>query len=149
MRTAGSRLALAPFTDEIAYLEDGDWAVLSRRAVAFYDEADRRVVRAKQKSLASAHLIDKGNYRHFMAKEIHEQPEVVGRTIAHYTDLVAGTVALPFALPFDPATVDRLTIAACGTAYIAGLTAKYWFERIAGVAVTSTWLPSSATANRR
>ena len=70
-----------------------------------------------------------------MAKEIHEQPEVLGRTIAHYTDLLAGTVALPFDLPFDPARIDRLTIVACGTAYIAGLTAKYWFERIARLSV--------------
>ncbi len=128
-------LALAPFTDEVSYLEEGDWVVLTRHSVEFYDENDRRVSRAKQKSLASAFLVDKGNYRHFMAKEIHEQPEVVGRTVAHYTDLSAGRVALPFALPFDPATLDRITIVACGTAYIAGLTAKYWFERIARVAV--------------
>ncbi len=128
-------LALAPFTDEVSYLEEGDWVVLTRQSVEFYDENDRRVSRAKQKSLASAFLVDKGNYRHFMAKEIHEQPEVVGRTVAHYTDLSAGRVALPFALPFDPATLDRITIVACGTAYIAGLTAKYWFERIARVAV--------------
>ena len=128
-------LALAPFTDEVSYLEEGDWVVLTRHSVEFYDENDRRVSRAKQKSLASAFLVDKGNYRHFMAKEIHEQPEVVGRTVAHYTDLSAGRIALPFELPFDPATLDRITIVACGTAYIAGLTAKYWFERIARVAV--------------
>ena len=128
-------LALAPFTDEVSYLEEGDWVVLTRHSVEFYDEANRRVSRPKQKSLASAFLVDKGNYRHFMAKEIHEQPEVVGRTIAHYTDLSAGRVALPFDLPFDPAKLDRITIVACGTAYIAGLTAKYWFERIARVSV--------------
>ena len=128
-------LALAPFTDEVSYLEEGDWVVLTRQTVEFYDESDRRVSRVRQKSLASAFLVDKGNYRHFMAKEIHEQPEVVGRTIAHYTDLSAGRIALPFALPFDPAALDRITIVACGTAYIAGLTAKYWFERIARVAV--------------
>ncbi|WP_237477929.1 glutamine--fructose-6-phosphate transaminase (isomerizing) [Lichenibacterium dinghuense] len=128
-------LALAPFTDEVSYLEEGDWVALTRRSVEFYDEANRRVSRAKQKSLASAFLVDKGNYRHFMAKEIHEQPEVVGRTFAHYTDLSAGRIALPFDLPFDPAALDRITIVACGTAYIAGLTAKYWFERIARVAV--------------
>ena len=128
-------LALAPFTDEVSYLEEGDWVVLTRQTVEFYDESDRRVSRVRQKSLASAFLVDKGNYRHFMAKEIHEQPEVVGRTLAHYTDLSAGRIALPFALPFDPAALDRITIVACGTAYIAGLTAKYWFERIARVAV--------------
>ena len=128
-------LALAPFTDEVTYLEDGDWCVLSRESVEIYDEGNRRVSRPRQKSSASAFLIDKGNYRHFMAKEIHEQPEVVGRTLAHYTDLSAGRVVLPFDLPFDPATLDRITIVACGTAYIAGLTAKYWFERIARIAV--------------
>ena len=128
-------LALAPFTDEVSYLEEGDWVALTRRSAEFYDEANRRVVRAKQKSFASAFLVDKGEYRHFMAKEIHEQPEVVGRTLGHYTDLSAGRVALPFALPFDPAALDRITIVACGTAYIAGLTAKYWFERIARLAV--------------
>ena len=109
--------------------------MLTRETVEIFDEANRRVARPRQKSAASAFLIDKGNYRHFMAKEIHEQPEVVGRTLAHYTDLSAGRVALPFDLPFDPATLDRVTIVACGTAYIAGLTAKYWFERIARVAV--------------
>ncbi len=135
MYLGSDALALAPFTDEVTYLEDGDWVVLTRTSAEFHDEADRHVARPRQKSMASAYTIDKGNYRHFMAKEIHEQPEVVGRTIAHYTDLLAGTVALPFDLPFDPAKVDRLTIVACGTAYIAGLTAKYWFERFARLAV--------------
>ncbi len=128
-------LALAPFTDEIAYLEEGDWVVLHRSGAEFYDEANRRVSRPAQRSLASALLVDKGNYRHFMAKEIHEQPEVVGRTLAHYLDLSAGTVALPFPLPFDPAAIDRLTVSACGTAFYAGLTAKYWFERLARLPV--------------
>ncbi len=128
-------LALAPFTDEIAYLEEGDWVVLHRSGAEFFDEANRPVSRTRQKSQASALLVDKGNYRHFMAKEIHEQPEVVGRTLAHYLDLSAGTVALPFELPFDPAAIDRITLSACGTAYYAGLTAKYWFERLARVSV--------------
>ncbi len=135
MYLGSDALALAPFTDEVSYLDDGDWVVLTRTSAEFYDEANRRVARPKQKSLASAYTIDKGNYRHFMAKEIHEQPEVVGRTLAHYTDLSAGRIALPFDLPFDPAVVDRITIVACGTAYIAGLTAKYWFESIARVSV--------------
>jgi glutamine---fructose-6-phosphate transaminase (isomerizing) len=135
MYLGSDALALAPFTDEVSYLEDGDWVVLTRGSVAFYDEANRLVSRPRQKSLASAFMIDKGNYRHFMAKEIHEQPEVVGRTLAHYTDLSAGRIALPFDLPFDPATLGRITIVACGTAYIAGLTAKYWFEQLARVSV--------------
>jgi glucosamine--fructose-6-phosphate aminotransferase (isomerizing) len=87
------------------------------------------------KSTASAFLVDKGNHRHFMAKEIHEQPEVVGHTLAHYLDMAAGCVALPAALPFDPRTLERISIAACGTAYYAGLIAKYWFERFARLPV--------------
>ena len=135
MYLGSDALALAPFTNEISYLEEGDWVVLTRAGADIYDEADRRVSRARQKSAASAFLVDKGNYRHFMAKEIHEQPEVVGRTLAHYLDLSAGRVALPFELPFDPNGIDRITLTACGTAYIAGLTAKYWFERLARLPV--------------
>ena len=87
------------------------------------------------KSTASAHLVDKGNHRHFMAKEIHEQPEVVGHTLAHYIDMVAEKVALPEKLPFDWTKLKRLSISACGTAYYAGLVAKYWFERFAQLPV--------------
>ena len=135
MYLGSDALALAPFTDEVAYLDEGDWVVLTRAGAQFFDETDRLVSRTRQKSAASAFLVDKGNYRHFMAKEIHEQPEVVGRTLAHYLDLSEARVALPFDLPFDPTTVDRITLIACGTAYIAGLTAKYWFEKLARIAV--------------
>ncbi len=128
-------LALAPLTDELVYLEEGDCAVLSRGSAKFFDSANRRVERPRVKTPPSAFLVDKGNYRHFMAKEIHEQPEVVGRTLAHYLDLSAGTVALPFELPVDAARLPRLTIAACGTAFMAGLVASYWFERIAKLPV--------------
>jgi glucosamine--fructose-6-phosphate aminotransferase (isomerizing) len=86
------------------------------------------------KSAASSVLIDKGNHRHFMAKEIHEQPEVVGHTLAHYLDMAAERVALP-QLPFDLSKLKRLSISACGTAYYAGLVAKYWFERYARLPV--------------
>ena len=135
MYLGSDAFALAPFTDEITYLEEGDWVVLRRSGAEIYDEANRRVARPRQKSAASAFMVDKGNYRHFMAKEIHEQPEVVGRTLAHYLDLSAGKVLLPFDLPFDPKAIDRITISACGTAYYAGLIGKYWFERLAHVAV--------------
>ena len=128
-------LALAPFTSSIAYLEDGDFVVLTRASATFYDVDGNLVDRPRVKSSASALLIDKGNYRHFMAKEIHEQPEVVGRTLAHYLDMSAGKVALPFRLPVDVTKLSRLTICGCGTAYIAGLTAKYWFERFARLPV--------------
>ena len=87
------------------------------------------------KSNASAFLVDKGNHRHFMAKEIHEQPEVVGHTLAHYLDLAAERVRLPADLPFDFRALERLSISACGTAYYAGLVAKYWFERFARLPV--------------
>jgi glucosamine--fructose-6-phosphate aminotransferase (isomerizing) len=128
-------LALAPFTDSISYLEDGDWVVVRRAGAIFRDAAGRLVERKRLRSQASAFLIDKGNYRHFMAKEIHEQPEVVGRTLAHYLDMSKGQVRLPFSLPFDAAAIDRLTISACGTAYMAGLVAKYRFERFARIGV--------------
>jgi glucosamine--fructose-6-phosphate aminotransferase (isomerizing) len=135
MYLGSDALALAPFTDEITYLEEGDCVVLSHSAATFRDVVGKIVKRARQRSLASAFLIDKGNYRHFMAKEIHEQAEVVGRTLAHYLDMSDASVRLPFDLPFDLGSIERITISACGTAYMAGLTGKYWFERIARVPV--------------
>ncbi|MEA1835285.1 glutamine--fructose-6-phosphate transaminase (isomerizing), partial [Methylobacterium durans] len=128
-------LALAPFTDEITYLEEGDWAILTREGAEIRDVAGQPVARPRQKIAAQAYRIDKGNHRHFMAKEIHEQPEVVGRTLAHYVNLAEGRVALPEPLPFSFADLSRISITACGTAYYAGLVAKYWFERIARLPV--------------
>jgi glucosamine--fructose-6-phosphate aminotransferase (isomerizing) len=128
-------LALAPFTDTIAYFEDGDLAVLRRGSAVFHDAEGRVVERRKVKTQASASLIDKGNHRHFMAKEIHEQPEALGRTLAHYLDMASGRIALPFEMPVDVTKLNRLTICGCGTAYIAGLTGKYWFERFARLPV--------------
>ena len=87
------------------------------------------------KSQASVMLIDKGNHRHFMAKEIYEQPEVVGHTLAKYLDMAAERVALPMALPFDFRALKRISIAACGTAYYAGMVARYWFGRFARLPV--------------
>jgi glutamine---fructose-6-phosphate transaminase (isomerizing) len=124
-------LALAPFTGTMTYLEDGDVAVLTRSVAKFYDPGGKPVERRRIESPVSALLADKGNYRHFMAKEIHEQPEVVARALAHYLDMPAGRIALPFDLPADVTKLRRLTICACGTAHFAGLTAKYWFERFA------------------
>ena len=128
-------IALAPFTDSISYLEDGDWVVVRRQGAEVHDAAGAVVTRAVLKSNASAFLVDKGNHRHFMAKEIHEQPEVVGHTLAHYLDMTNGRVVLPQALPFDFRKLQRASIAACGTAYYAGLVAKYWFERFARLPV--------------
>ncbi|MCE4224891.1 glutamine--fructose-6-phosphate transaminase (isomerizing) [Methylobacterium sp. C25] len=128
-------LALAPFTDEITYLDEGDWAILARDGAEVRDIAGNVVARPRQKIVSQAYLVDKGNHRHFMAKEIHEQPEVVGRTLAHYVDMANGRIALPEALPFDFAKLSRLSITACGTAFYAGLVAKYWFETIARLPV--------------
>ena len=136
MYLGSDALALAPFTDTLTYLEEGDWVVLTHDKAVLFDANNAAVERKRLKTPASAFLVDKGNHRHFMAKEIHEQPEVVGRTLAHYLDLSAGRVALPFGLPVDVRTLDKLTITACGTAYMAGLTAKYWFERYARLPVT-------------
>ncbi|HET9412732.1 MAG TPA: glutamine--fructose-6-phosphate transaminase (isomerizing), partial [Pseudolabrys sp.] len=131
MYLGSDAIALAPFTDTISYLEDGDWAVLTRKGVQIRDGQDRKVERPVLKSTASAQLVDKGNHKHFMAKEIHEQPEVVGHTLAHYIDMINERVALPSALPFDWRKLKRVSISACGTAFYAGLVAKYWFERFA------------------
>jgi glutamine---fructose-6-phosphate transaminase (isomerizing) len=135
MYLGSDAIALAPFTDAISYLEDGDSAVLTRRGVEVRDAKGGKVERAVLRSSASAFLVDKGNYRHFMAKEIHEQPEVVGHTLAHYIDMAAERVRLPVELPFDFGTLERVSISACGTAYYAGLVAKYWFERFARLPV--------------
>jgi glutamine---fructose-6-phosphate transaminase (isomerizing) len=134
MYLGSDAIALAPFTDTISYLEEGDWAVVRRSGVQVHDAAGNKVARAVQKSSASAFLVDKGNHRHFMAKEIHEQPEVVGHTLAHYLDMSAERVRMP-ALPFDFRDINRISISACGTAYYAGLVAKYWFERFARLPV--------------
>jgi glucosamine--fructose-6-phosphate aminotransferase (isomerizing) len=135
MYLGSDAIALAPFTDTIAYLEDGDSAVVTRDRVQIRNAEGSPVERAVIKSSASAFLVDKGNHRHFMAKEIHEQPEVVGHTLSHYLNMATERVAIPFALPFDFRKIDRLSMSACGTAYYAGLIAKYWFERFARLPV--------------
>jgi glucosamine--fructose-6-phosphate aminotransferase (isomerizing) len=135
MYLGSDAIALAPFTDRVTYLEDGDWAVVTHKGVEIFDDQDRKVERATLKSDASAAMVDKGNHKHFMAKEIHEQPEVVGHTLAHYIDMNAEKVALPFDLPFDLKKLKRLSISACGTAFYAGLVAKYWFEQFARLPV--------------
>ena len=135
MFVGSDAIALAPFTDMVSYLEDGDCVVVSRAGAEVRDAAGRLVERPVLKSQASVLLLDKGNHRHFMAKEIYEQPEVVGHTLAHYLDMVAERVELPMALPFDFCALTRVSIAACGTAYYAGMVAKYWFERFARLPV--------------
>ncbi len=128
-------IALAPFTDRVAYLDDGDWAVLTRAGATIYDETGAVAARPIVRTAASSLLVDRGNHRHFMAKEIHEQPEVVGRTLAHYLDLANGRCAIPADFDVDFNALDRLSITACGTASYAGIVAKYWFERFARLPV--------------
>ncbi|WP_315774719.1 MULTISPECIES: glutamine--fructose-6-phosphate transaminase (isomerizing) [unclassified Bradyrhizobium] len=128
-------IALAPFTDTISYLDDGDWVEITRDSGIIHDASGAVVKRDVLKSGASSFLVDKANYRHFMAKEIHEQPEVVGHTLARYVDMGTERVVLPARLPFDFKDIQRISITACGTASYAGFVAKYWFERFARVPV--------------
>ena len=108
--------------------------MLTRKGATVYDRAGKPVERPRVKSVASSLLVDKGNHRHFMAKEIHEQPEVISHTLANYIDFSQGRVSLPD-LGVDPAELSRISISACGTAYYAGLVGKYWFERYARIPV--------------
>ena len=127
-------VALAPFTSTITYLDEGDWAMLRRDSVTIFDRDGNEVERPKLQAVAGSLTVDKGNHRHFMHKEIHEQSEVVSHTLSHYVDMSSRQVALPD-LGIDLATVGRVTLSACGTAYYAGLVAKYWIERYARIPV--------------
>jgi glucosamine--fructose-6-phosphate aminotransferase (isomerizing) len=135
MYLGSDAMALAPFTSRLSYLLDGDWAVVTPAGVTIRDGSDALVRREMLVSQASALLVDKGNHRHFMAKEIYEQPETISHTLSHYVDMGTERVALRETLPFDFATLPRLTVSACGTAYYAGLIAKYWFEKYARLPV--------------
>lgn len=134
MYLGSDAIALAPFTDTITYLEEGDWVVLARDRLQIFDAENKEVTRPAVKSIASSLLVDKGNHRHFMAKEIYEQPEVISHTLANYIDMASATVKLPD-VGIDLADIQRVTISACGTAYYAGLIGKYWLERFARVPV--------------
>jgi len=127
-------LALAPLTQRISYLDEGDWVVLTRAGTQVYDQDNNPVEREIVNSGASGQLIDKGNHRHFMAKEIYEQPIVVAQTLRGYLQRVEEQVALPIP-DFDLSGIRRVTIVACGTSFYAGMVAKYWFEQFARVAV--------------
>ncbi|KWV96301.1 glutamine--fructose-6-phosphate transaminase (isomerizing) [Erythrobacter sp. AP23] len=127
-------LALAPLTQKITYLEEGDWVVIDREHARIFDERGESVDRPVQSSGASAAAVEKGNYRHFMQKEIYEQPTVVAQTLCSYLRRDDNSVALP-QFDFDVAAIRRLTIVACGTSFYAGMVAKYWFENFARVPV--------------
>jgi glucosamine--fructose-6-phosphate aminotransferase (isomerizing) len=135
MYLGSDAIALGPFTDTVAYLEDGDWVVLTRDSAVIHDKNNAVVRRDAIKHTGATSLVDKANYRHFMAKEIHEQPEVVGHTLARYVDMATERVALPIKLPFDFRDIQRISIVACGTASYAGCVAKYWFERFSRLPV--------------
>ncbi len=135
MYLGSDAFALAPFTDQVSYLNEGDWVVLRGDKAEFHDASNAIVHRPAVTTQVGSGLVDKGEYRHFMAKEIHEQPEVIGRTIAHYIDMATGAVRLPATLPFDFKDIRKISISACGTASLAGLTARYWFERFARLPV--------------
>ncbi len=127
-------LALAPLTQRITYLEEGDWVVVRQNSVQIFDEEGQETARPVQASGASAAAVEKGNYRHFMQKEIFEQPTVVAQTLSSYLRREDNSVALP-QFDFDISGVKRLTIVACGTSYYAGMVAKYWIEQFARVPV--------------
>lgn len=127
-------MALAPLTRRIAYLEEGDCVVLDAHGAQFFDEHDRPVQRRISTTAASGALVGKGNYRHFMQKEIFEHPTVIGDTLHQLVDPARGLVALP-ALPFDLAAVTKVTLVACGTSYYAAQVARGWIERLARIPV--------------
>ncbi len=126
--------ALAPFTNRITYLEEGDWATISRGGFEIFNASNEPVERSVTISTASEYLVDKDGYRHFMAKEIHEQPQAIAHTLSRYIDSNAGRIKLRVD-DFDFQSLDRLTISACGTAYYAGLVSRYWFETWAQLSV--------------
>ena len=127
-------LALAPLTQQISYLEEGDWVVVTREGAEIHDENGDIVTREIRTSGASAAAVEKGNYRHFMQKEIFEQPTVVAQTLSSYLRQSDNSVALP-QFDFDISSIRRVTIVACGTSFYAGMVAKYWFEQFARVPV--------------
>jgi glucosamine--fructose-6-phosphate aminotransferase (isomerizing) len=132
MFVGSDALALAPLTRRITYLEEGDWAVLSAKGAEIFDESGAPAQRAIKETALSGALIGKGNYRHFMLKEIFEQPAVIGDTLSALFNPTTRAVNLG-ALPFDLASLTRITIIACGTSFHSGMIAKYWLERVARV----------------
>ena len=123
-------LALAPLTRQIAYLRDGDWAVVERAGARFFDESGAAVTREVKLTRLTGAAIGKGNYRHFMEKELHEHPAVIGDSLNRMINPTTRAIVLP-ALPFDLATIPRVTMSACGSAYYAAMVGRWWFEALA------------------
>ena len=133
MYLGSDAMALAQLTTKLIYLEEGDWAVLTPTSYQVYDRNDNKVTRDITTLTGGPAMAEKGNYRHFMLKEMYEQPETIGRTLANYIDEYRLTSNMPEELDFSD--IDRVIIIACGTACYAGMVAKYWFEQVAGLAV--------------
>ncbi len=134
MFVGSDALALAPMTDRVAYLEEGDWAVLTRDGARIHDKRGNPVERTVHTVAVDQVLVDKGNHRHFMHKEIHEQPTVLSYALSHYLTPDRSAVQIPEGAP-DFTKFDRLVLVACGTAYYACHVAKYWFEELARIPV--------------
>src|SRR5262249_22219263 len=127
-------LAVGPFTTRVIYLDEGDWCAITRKTHEVYDAAGEPVTRPVTVVPAAGAAAEKGNYRHFMQKEIFEQPDFVGRTITAYVNAFEEKVELPAkARAIDFRKIDRIQIVACGTAYYAGFVARYWIEQLAGI----------------
>ncbi|AHA28079.1 glutamine--fructose-6-phosphate transaminase (isomerizing) [Candidatus Liberibacter americanus] len=126
--------ALALFTDKVTYMEDGDWAIIKSSGVKIYDSEGVEVDRKSHILQISSILVSKGNYRHFMEKEIYEQPEAISRVLSHYVDLADNTI-IPSVFGYDFTKISGILASSCGTSYLAGLIGKFWFERLAGLTV--------------
>ncbi|WP_062229133.1 glutamine--fructose-6-phosphate transaminase (isomerizing) [Aureimonas frigidaquae] len=127
-------IALSPFTDEVRYLNDGDYAVLTRSSAQIFDAKGRSVERPVRRAVGRTFQVDKGNYRHFMQKEMFEQPEVLSHTLSAYVDMATGRARLPQGETIDFSKVRRIALSACGTGYYAALVGRYFFERYARIA---------------
>jgi glucosamine--fructose-6-phosphate aminotransferase (isomerizing) len=132
MYLGSDAIALSPLAKRIMYLEDGDWAVISTQAVEVFDAQGQAVERPRRRTTLSGDAVGKGGYRHFMLKEIFEQPQVIGDSLQGFINPAARTVSMPN-FPFDLATVTKVTLVACGTSYYAAMVGRYWLEGIAGV----------------
>src|ERR1700687_1079340 len=135
MYLGSDAIALAPLTDMISYLEDGDVTVITRQGIDFLNAKGEYLRRLPAKIAGSTILVQKGEHRHFMVKEIHEQPRVVGQPLAQYIDGGSGTIRIPRDVELDFHDINRVSITACGTAFYAGLIARHWFDRYAGLPV--------------
>ncbi len=132
MYVASDAYALAPFTSQLTYLLDGDWAMITRSHITIYDENHQRVERTITPTSISGAVMGKGDYKHYMLKEIYEQPSVIGQTLNSFYNPVTKHIALPD-MPFNPEDISRITIVACGTSFYAGQVARYWLESLAGI----------------